>query len=178
MNDHDVVEVFTGKTVEQMLMHGGSQSWILNPHSMRNVQFCVCIRNHGRDAEDGFSETEEPGHSAFFVGKVSGLRKVEHRNGRDRYLVLFNEYAIPLAPIEHFRVGTSRNPVLYSEVAQCKQRGLDIAALKFMPMPKDPGLSDAPELATMIGLSISEAKAGLALRFHVPVDAIQITISG
>ena len=134
------------------------------------------MRNHGRDSEDGFSETDEPGHSAFFVGKVSGLRKVEHRNGRDRYLVLFSEYAIPPVPVRNFRVGSSRNPVLYSDRAQCKQRGLDIDALEFHPMPVMNAAvaahdSEAP------GISIGEAKEGLSLRFGVPIEAIQITIS-
>jgi hypothetical protein len=176
MQNQSVVEVFTGKTIEQMFEHGGSQSWILNPHSMRDVEFCVCVRNHGRDAEDGFSETDEPGHSAFFVGKVSGLRRVEHRNGRDRYLVLFSHYAIPEAPVEGFRFGSSRNPVLYSDVAHCKQRGLEIEALEFRPMPNPTDVS-TPPAGRLDGLSIDEAKAGLSLRFGVPVDAIQITIS-
>jgi hypothetical protein len=175
MRNPAVVEVFTGKTIDQMFEHGGSQSWVLNPHSMRDVEFCVCVRNHGRDAEEGFSETDEPGHSAFFVGQVSGLRKVEERNGRNRYLVLFSEYALPPRPVPNFRVCSSRNPVLYSDLDHCKQRGLDIAALKFLPMPSSKGA--APRDSALDGLSIDDAKKGLSLRFGVPIEAIQITIS-
>ena len=178
MPNRSVVEVFTGKTIEQMFDYGGSQSWILNPHSMRDVEFCVCVRNHGRDAEEGFSETDEPGHSAFFVGKVSGLRRVERRNGRDRYLVLFSHYAIPPAPVENFRFGSSRNPVLYSDVAHCKQRGLDIDDLEFLPMPGAQEAASQCVSGVSAGLSISEAKEGLSVRFGVPIEAIQITICG
>ncbi|MES2137720.1 MAG: hypothetical protein V4502_11765, partial [Pseudomonadota bacterium] len=103
MNNSSVLEVFTGKSVAQMLEHGGSQSWVINPKSMRNVEYCICTRNDSRDGEEGFPTNPEPRYSAFMVGKVAGFRKVEHRNGRDRYIVLFSEYAVVEPPVPNFR---------------------------------------------------------------------------
>lgn len=183
MRNSSIIEVFTGKSVQQMLEHGGSQSWVVNPQSMRNVTHCVCTRNDGRDGEDGFPTNPEPRHSAFMVGKVAGLRKVEHRNGRDRYLILFSEYAVIDHPIPNFRHGMTRNPVVYSDIEQCKQRGLDIAALEFRPMPEPKPSTTMPaepeeRQVPVKGLTIAEAKEGLAVFHGVPVDNVQITIVG
>jgi hypothetical protein len=182
MQNSSVIEVFTGKSVQQMLEHGGSQSWVVNPQSMRNVTHCVCTRNDGRDGEDGFPTNPEPRHSAFLVGKVAGLRKVEHRNNRDRYLILFSEYAVVDPPIPNFRHGMTRNPVVYSDIDQCRQRGLDITALDFHPMPQISTAVSAPPppagQPAAKGLTISEAKEGLAIFHGVPVENVQITIIG
>src|SRR3954468_278479 len=183
MRNSSVIEVFTGKSVQQMLEHGGSQSWVINPQSMRNVAYCICTRNDGRDGEDGFPANPEPRHSAFMVGKVAGLKKVEHRNHRDRYLILFSEYAVVDPPIPNFRHGMTRNPVVYSDIEHCKQRGLDISALEFQPMPEAKAKPAAPSEAEepqvrVKGLTIAEAKERLAVFHRVPVENVQITIVG
>jgi hypothetical protein len=184
MEADGVIEVFTGKSVEQMLAHGGSQSWVVNPQSIRGVPYCVCTRNDARIGEVGFPETSEPRYSAFLVGKIAGLRKVEHRNGRDRYLILFSEYAVIDPPIPNFRHGSTRNPVLYSNLEHCRNRGLDIEKLEFQPMPKEAALpqnpaplSQSPDILTL-GLSIAEAKEALAVFHRVPIENVQITIVG
>lgn len=173
-NDVGVLVVFTAKSVDQILEAGGSQSWVLNEKSMRKVRYVVCTRNsdHQYDEECGI-RTEEH-NAAFLVGKVSGMKKVDRRHDRDRYLVEFSEYAT--VSRANFRTGSSRNPVTYSDVGQCQDNGINIANLAFLPMPRsdadDGGETDKK------GLSMAEAKAGLSIFFGVPPESIQITISG
>ena len=173
-NPVGVLVVFTAKTIQQMLKLGGSQSWVINPQSMRNVRYVVCTRNSDHRWDDECGPRPESHNSAFMVGKVSGLRKVDRQNDRDRYLIQFSEYALVNVP--NFRSGSTRNPVTYSDVLQCKdQLGLDIEALDFMPMPQA-AIGEVGHAKK--GLSIAEAKEGLALFFSVPVESVQITISG
>jgi hypothetical protein len=175
-DDVGVLVVFTAKSVAQILEHGGTQSWVLNAKSMQHVEYVVCTRNsdHQHDEECGIRT--EAHNSAFLVGKVSGMKKVDRRHERDRYLIEFSEYANVDRP--NFRSGSSRNPVTYSDVGQCRANGIDFAALEFIPMPT-PETDDESKsaLAGKKGLSIADAKEGLAMFFGVPTESIQITIS-
>jgi hypothetical protein len=177
MADTDgVLVVFTAKTIEQMLNNGGTQSWVLNPRSMNGVRYVVCTRNADPAYDEECGVRPEPHNSAFMVGIVSGLKKVDHRNDRDRYLVEFSDYA--LVAVAGFRHGSSRNPVTYSDTGQCRDNGLDLAGLEFQPMPRGDGrLNRVPGTASGGGLSISQAKEGLSIFFDVPVESIQIIIS-
>ena len=184
-----VLVVFTAKTVEQMLEIGGSQSWVINPQSMSHVEYVVCTRNSDHRWDDECGPRPEAHNSAFMVGKVSGLKIVDRHNNRDRYLIQFSEYA--LVDVPEFRSGSTRNPVTYSDTGQCKGvLGLDIEGLDFQPMPT-PSANPASEVKSASagsssgmqgqpaeGLTIAQAKEGLAVFFNVPVDSVQITISG
>ncbi|QGY80804.1 hypothetical protein [Sphingorhabdus lacus] len=180
MKMHDgALIVFTAKTVDAILEAGGTQSWVLNPSSMNHVKYVVCTRNADRKYDEECGVRPEPHRSAFLVGKVSGIRKVDNRNDRDRYIILFSEYAEVSIP--EFR-GMERNPVTYSDTSAMKSMGLDIAKLVFKPMPKSTeGLANVSEPEAKnndAGFNIAEAKKGLAIYFGVPVESIQITISG
>jgi hypothetical protein len=174
--DTGILIVFTAKTPEQILEAGGSQSWVLNQHSMRGVEYVVCTRNSDPAYDEECGVRREPHNAAFMVGKVSGMTKVDHRNDRDRYRVDFSEYAIVSVP--DFRHGSSRNPVTYGDVGQAKQNGLDIEALEFLPMPSGNNEEPPTNGAGMKGLTIAQAKDGLSIQFGVPIESIQITISG
>ncbi|MEA2999957.1 MAG: hypothetical protein QOK17_1790 [Sphingomonadales bacterium] len=183
MRPRSVVEVFTDKSVDFMLEYGGSASWVLSVSSAAEIEYCVCTRNDQRPREDDGGDRPERRNEAFLVGKVSGIELVERQNDRDRYLLKFSEFAEVSVP--NFRPGTTRNPVAYSDPGDCARRGLDIGKLAFKPMPvasktyarlSDNDRRIAPNHGP--GLSIAEAKAGLSIRFGVPIDAIQITISG
>jgi hypothetical protein len=179
MSNDGVLVVFTAKTVEQILEVGGTQSWVLNPQSMRGVRYVVCTRNSDRKHDEECGPRPEQHNSAFLVGEIAGLKKVGHESGRDRYLVQFSKYALVSVP--HFRAGSLRNPVTYSDVQQCRSNRLDIEKLDFRPMPPRVGTSASPTLSTeqeKAGLSIAEAKAGLSIFYGVPPESIEITIRG
>lgn len=184
MAQRNVVEVFTNKSSDFMLDYGGSASWVMSLSSASALVYCVCCRNDARPREDDRGDRPERRNEAFLVGKVSGIEFVERQNDRDRYLIRFSEYAEVSVP--NFRDGTTRNPVVYSDVEHCRVRGLDLDALDFKPMSSPTkrysrhgshAMESTPD-AQRPGLSMAEAKKGLALYFNVPVEAVQITISG
>lgn len=170
-----VLVVFTAKTTAQILEAGGTQSWVLNQHSMQGVEYAVCTRNSDAARDEECGVRSEQHNAAFLVGKVSGMTKVDRRNDRDRYRVDFSDYALVTVP--DFRAGSSRNPVTYSDTGQCKQNRLDIASLDFQPMPKTI-LSEPYGGDHSNGLSIAEAKRGLSAYYETPVESIHITING
>lgn len=175
-----VLVVFTAKTIDQILKAGGTQSWVLNQHSMRDVEYAVCTRNTDPAHDEECGVRSEQHNAAFLVGKICGMTKVGRRSNRDRYRVDFSAYALVTVP--GFRHGSVRNPVTYSDVNQCANNGIDIAALDFRPMPQALGseprpASHRPDNDNQ-GLTIPEAKKGLSIHFNVPTESIQITISG
>jgi hypothetical protein len=176
-DDIGVLVVFTAKPVHQILEAGGSQSWVLNERSMQHVEYVICTRNSDHKYDEECGIRSEDHNAAFLVGRVSGMKKVGHRHDRDRYLVEFSEYALVNRP--NFRSGSSRNPVTYSDVGQCRQNGISIENLAFTPMSGPPADNESETLlAGNEGLSMVEAKEGLALFYGVPPESIQITIRG
>jgi len=183
MDLRSVVEVFTNKSTEFMLEHGGSASWVMSVSKAPQLEYCICCRNDVRPREDDRGARPEGRNEAFLVGRVSGIELVERQNGRDRYLIVFSEYAEVSVP--NFRHGSIRNPVVYSDVDACKRRGLDINALDFKPMPTPTkpyvrlghsSVESSP--GERGGLSIAQAKERLAAYYDTPVEAIEITIRG
>lgn len=170
--DTGVLVVFTAKSVQQILDLGGTQSWVLNERSMRDVQYVVCTRNSDPAYDEECGVRTERHNAAFLVGKVSGLSKIDHRNGRDRYRVNIAEYA--LVDVPGFRHGSVRNPVTYSDVGQCKQNGIDLENLNFEVVEKS---IEKKSTVQKRGFSIPEAKEGLSAYFGVPLESVQITIS-
>ena len=170
----NILVVFTAKTVDQILEAGGTQSWVLNQHSMRGVAYVVCTRNADSAHDEECGVRTEQHNAAFLVGKVSGMTKVDHRNDRDRYRVNFSEYAMVI--VLGFRDASTRNPVTYSNMDQCKLNGLEIDALDFKPMPTV-AMADSAMGKSKRGLSIAEAKEGLSIYFDVPIASIQIAIN-
>jgi hypothetical protein len=169
--------VFTAKSTSSILEAGGTQSWVLNPSNMTAIEYVVCTRNADRKFDEECGHRPEPHRAAFLVGKVSGIRKVGVFNGRDRYIILFSEYAEVLIP--KFR-GHERNPVTYGDTDSLRIKGLDISKLKFKPMPKAEGLAaaGAATSAPATGLSIEEAKKGLSARYGIAEANIQIVMTG
>lgn len=170
--------VFTAKTVSMIQHLRGTQSWVLSPTSMRHVKYVVCARNsdHAYDEECG-PRTEEHGE-AFLVGRVSGLKKVDRRNNRDRYLVQISEYALVSVP-RFWTMG--RNPTHYTNTEALMTQGIDVDALDWQPMPDLEGAfddADAKKSPMEDGLTIVQAKRGLSIKFGVPEESIQIVING
>jgi hypothetical protein len=141
---------------------------------MTAIEYVVCTRNADRKFDEECGHRPEPHRAAFLVGKVSGIRKVGVFNGRDRYIILFSEYAEVLIP--EFR-GHERNPVTYGDTDSLRIKGLDISKLKFKPMPSLAAEGTATS-APARGLSIEEAKKGLSARYDIPEANIQIVMTG
>lgn len=92
-----------------------------------------------------------------------------------RWIIKISEYALADYPEKW---GEWRNPVKYTTL---EELGIDLSKLKLTPMPAPtkvltpPPPPDRPKTGA---LTIAEAKAGLALQFGVPAEAIDILIRG
>jgi hypothetical protein len=169
---HSAIAVFTANSRAQILEVGGSASWVVAEKQARRREFLVCIRN----AREADFRDHEPHGTAFLVGRISGLeRNGQDRKGMPRWLIKLSEYAETDYPEKW---GEWRNPVKYTTL---EDLGIDLKKLKFKPMPaptKPPPAPAVPARSKPGGLTIAEAKAGLALQFGVPPEAIEILIKG
>ena len=172
---NQTVVVFTGKSIETILRDGGTSSWRLDRNHAMQCAFAVCTRN----AKIDWVEGQEPHGSAFLIGKVGGVVPTPE-DERPRYLIQFSQYA--LVNIHELWKG-DRNPVKYGTL---EQLGIDPSSLEWKPMPaKTQPQRDATQEAGhrledtgVRPLSMNAAKRGLALKFGVRTEAIEITIRG
>lgn len=152
----DVISVLTFKSIDTILRSGGTQSWSLDRSRARNCRYAVVCRN----ANTRESEGPEPHGTAFMVGKIKDV--VPSTETQGRWLILFSEYALCNWPDEW----EGRNPVAYWDT---DDYDADFDTLDFQPMP----VLASP---TSLGMTIGDAKAGLAKTLGVPMEAIEIII--
>lgn len=155
----DVISVFTSKSVETILADGGSQSWALDRSRAARCDYLVACRNAHGDPEG-----PEPHRQAFLVGKVSDVVASTESDGR--FKILISEFA-KVGWDDGWEEGR-RNPVAYfkdDDFVGSNGRPIDFKALAFQKLD-----------ATPRGLTIAEAKAGLAVTFNIPESAIEVTI--
>ena len=114
----------------------------------------------------------EPHGKALMVGLVDDV--VPSTDIEGRWLVTFSEYAL-IDKSDSW--GGWRNPVRYMSL---EELGINAGELKFKPMPPVAKETAAvPALRTPgNGLTMAQAKEGLAQAFGVPSEAIEITIRG
>ncbi len=166
---HSAIAVFTATSRDEILEVGGSAAWVVAEKQARRREFLVCIRN----ARDVDFPDHEPHGTAFLVGRISGLKPHgRDKKGMQRFIIEIGEYALVDYPEKW---GEWRNPVKYTTL---EELGIDLKKLTFKPMPKPTKTPPPPPDPPKKGLSIAEAKAGLALQFGVPQDAIEILIKG
>ncbi len=162
---HPAIAVFTGKTLETLLAHGGSGPWVGAEQRVNQQKYLVCVRKTKPGTE---------GHgAAFLVGKVSAVRKHGFdRRGQQRWFFEISEFAT----LSHEGQWGWRNPVRYTTL---EELGIELKKLKFKPAPPatlDPPMAESG--SSVKPLTIAEAKAGLAAKFGVSPDAIDIHIKG
>lgn len=167
----DTVCVFTARGLEQTLREGGSKAWVLDAKRAATCKYVVCVQNR---REEGDWAIPSAGHKqAFLVGKLQKVRALKNIKPA-RVILEFSAYAEISVDDAWNR---QRNPVRYTTL---EELGIDEEDLNFQPMPTG---NSAAAAATSIeseegnGLTIEQAKAGLAIRFGVAPEQIQITIS-
>jgi hypothetical protein len=169
---HSAIAVFTANSRAEILEVGGSASWVVAEKQARRREFLVCIRNaRAVDFPD-----HEPHGTAFLIGRISDLKAYGYdKKGMQRWIIEISEYALVDFPEKW---GEWRNPVKYTTL---EELGIDPKKLKFKPMPAPTKVLTqpaSPERPKTGALTIAEAKAGLALQFGVPPEAIDILIKG
>lgn len=149
----DVIAVLTYKSVVTILDAGGTQSWALDRGRAARCDYVVICRNANTRAAEG----PEPHGTAFLVGKVKDV--VPSTDTQGRWLIQISEYAVVNVPDQW----SGRNPVAYWKDGDYPD--IDFKALPFVP------LRQAPR-----GLTIAEAKAGLALGLNVAESSVEIVV--
>lgn len=182
MSSQETAVIFTAKSIERILAEGGTSSWRLDRNHARRCEYAVCTRNAYADWVEG----PEAHHAAFIVGKIKDVVPSEDHEGR--WMLLFSEYALvgdPGVGVPGIWKG-DRNPVKYTPTANV---GIDFSTLNWKPMPERQEAKDKAEAAPEEvqskasdgmpkGLTMIEAKRGLAATFGVTPEAIEITIRG
>ncbi len=161
--------VLTGQGLETILKVGGSQSWVLDPKRAKKYPYVVCVQNVPDLGDWGNASAEH--HTAFVVGKLIEIVPTTDKGASEgRWLLRFSEYA-QIRLVDAWQ--GFRNPVRYTDLVEMN---IDVNALQFHPMPeiKIFPINDVK----VTGLSLSQAKAGLALTFGVDPTGIEITIRG
>ncbi|MBI5136497.1 MAG: hypothetical protein HZA24_04065 [Nitrospirae bacterium] len=174
MSQEEAIVVFTARSPERIVEEGGSQAWVLDAAHARRCSWLVCTQNR-HNANDDFSDATEAHGSAFLVGKVARVVKAAEteRGGRPRWLITISEFV--RVDVPDFW-GHERNPVRYLSRPELEKKGIKLDELVFEPMPDTPARPAAP--SAVVGLTIAEARKGLAATFGVEPEAVEITIRG
>jgi hypothetical protein len=172
--EQDAIVVFTARSPERIVREGGSQAWVLNPARAKLCKWLVCTQNR-HNADHEFSDATEPHGAAFMVAKVSGVTRRTDDTPDGRWKIAISEYAhVNLADVwDH-----GRNPVRYTTL---EELGIDPNELDFKSMPPTSPVVQPQSVmptAGSRGITIEDAKNGLALTFGVKPEAIEITIRG
>jgi hypothetical protein len=131
----------------------------------------VVTRNRHSDwAPDDFDHG-----TAFLVGRISGVMETDETtaDGRPRFAIAFDAYAEINKPEVWSK---SRNPVWFTNLDAL---GIDLSSLEFIDVESGNSISSLKGPQVVVeGLSFAEARRGLAARYGVPSNRIEITIHG
>jgi len=168
----DTIVVFTARSPDRIVREGGSQAWVLNPARAKQCKWLVCTQNrHHPDHE--FSDATEAHGSAFLLGKIAAV--IQARGEVGRWMIAIDEYVRIDRPGVWDR---GRNPVRYTSL---RELGINSDGLEFHKLSsRGDGNALIRPLAEAAppGLTIAQARTGLAATFGVSPEAVEITIHG
>lgn len=168
----NVVMIFTSKPLETMIQEGGSGYWSANRKRLEKCEYLIATKSNTL-REHFPSNTDIKQGSAFLVGKITNI--TDSPDG-DRLVIQISEYA----EINKPKVWTgNRNPVAYTTSQDFTEaHGLDFESLEWQKFPiTDEALSKKREsIGEVKGLTIEEAKLGLAKTLGISSDCIEIII--
>jgi hypothetical protein len=165
--------ILTAEPPRDILKAGGTMSWVLNrPHAKQCSHVLLC-----QNAYSEWPGATEPHRQGFMIGRIKDVIPSPKTAGR--WMITFSAYAVVDMPDAW---GKWQNPVRYVTL---EELGIDIGTVDFREMPETetpetgrPEPSPSWNTGIASGLSIAEAKQGLALRYGVTPDAVEITIRG
>jgi hypothetical protein len=164
---NDTLCVTTRDPLQDILAANNSAAWFLQPKRARMARYLVCA---AMDSDDP-SRNRRP----FLIAEISNVvLDPEASAKRPRYAVCFQRYAALDVAQEKPLTG-SQNPVRWGEHEKLITARLDRLAWKDVPSKSLPYSYSVRE-PRVAGLTIEEAKRGLAARFGVSEGAITITI--
>lgn len=161
--ENKCIVVLTARGKSRILKEGGSQAWRLNANHAGKCKYVVCVQNTNKN----WGQPEAPHHTAFLVGKISGISKSQEADCEDRWIINISEYADILMPNKW---DGNRNPVAYSSLEEME---IDINSLTFEKLEA----KNITEDNSRDKISVAEAKKLLAKNFGVSEENISITIN-
>lgn len=168
----NVVMVFTSKPLETMIQEGGSGYWSANRKRLEKCEYLIATKSNTLREHFPSNKDIKQG-SAFLVGKVTNITDSP---AGDRLVIQLSEYA----EINQPNVWTgNRNPVAYTTTkALTETHGLDFSSLEWQefPVSADVLTTNHEAVSEVKGLTIEEAKTGLAKTLGISADCIEITI--
>ncbi len=152
----DTIITFTVHDLQYIKTHGCDQSWVLNKDRAGSCKYLICCHSEGAKKRN-----------AFIVGLISRIRFVgeDDKSGKDRWAIHISEYAS--VDIPNVWKGW-QNPVRYTSLEKV---GIELSDLKFEKIHNNKNLDIPP-------LSIEQAKEGLAKKFNISPEQIDILIKG
>ena len=166
----DTLCIRTRDSLAKILSANNSAAWFLKVKRARAAKYLVCVS----------IDPDHPQHKrrAFLVAEISEVTLDSSASQeRSRYAICFQRYAL-LEPLDQPVMTGSQNPVRWGQLADFISVEAERLAWEDAP-PKTRAYSYSTQepREAQGGLSVEEAKRGLAARFGVPEGAITITIS-
>lgn len=186
------VVVFTCRGKARMLSEGGSQAWRIDASRASKYKYVVCVQNRN----ETWGQASAPHKEAFLIAEISQIQP--SKDTPDRQMISFSSYADISVPDKW---DGNRNPVAYMRLSDFGiNTEEDLEDIPFCRLgarirldgprvaPEMPGddyqaaaaVSDQPVLEVRdeeeLELTIGQAKQGLAKRFGVSMDQIEIII--
>lgn len=146
----NTVLTFTANDLQYIKTNGYDDSWVLNENRAGSCTYLVCCHSEGAKKRH-----------AFVVGLISRIRE----SGEGRWAIHISEYAS--IDIPNVWKGW-RNPVHYTTL---EDLGIELSTLRFEKVQK----TEKPDISS---LSIEQAKEGIAQKFNISPEQIEIVIKG
>ena len=191
----DVLAVLTSETMRDFVLVGGTSTWKLSPKSAKDCRYVVCVKN---DIQSGGQHRGQNHGMGFLIGWISSIRPSKlgysawkdsfERKSSQRFTVHFSEYADINVP-EFW--GNWQNPIKYLKgdevLSMLGIESFDELAFESLAISshsheqeytlESPGRGKAEAQYTEQGLTIDQAKAGIAVRMGIPPQNIEIRIN-
>lgn len=188
------VTVYTCRGKDRILSEGGSQSWRIDMSRASKRKYLVCVQNRN----ETWGQATAQHQTGFLIAKISEIAKSEEKGVTDRSIIKISEFAEINVPDAW---NGNRNPVAYKHLRDFGIHSLDdldnlnwttlgsritYESVDSIEMPGDDykaaelfETSIENPLGPFTGeLTIDEAKRGLAKKFGVSTEQIEITIRG
>ena len=189
----ECILLWTGEWMESLIGFKGTQGdrdgWKLDAKRAGKCEYVICVAERNVRQMDDFHHGQ-----GIFIGKNLTVKKaiLGHES---KYMIEVEEYVeISDLPGSYELWGPSRNPVAYKNIEEMEELlQVDFAAMAFKTAP-DRRMDYVKEVMNMRldfyanepdeeeekeeGLSFSEAKKGLSLKYGVPVEDIEIIMRG
>lgn len=163
----DTVAVTTADSLEDILAANNSAAWSLDvgKHGA-NLKYLICARKTASGKRQAFL--------LCLIRNFSVDPGATSRSSRTKYAIEFHQYLGIDKEVDDWRAG--QNPVRVGSLSHFLKGFVPPAPEEFETAPKKTRPYSYSQAPTDRGLTIAQAKAGLALHFGIPESAVRISL--